>query len=191
MGKPVIFNWRMYLRSWVSTAEISLKPKLNQGTYCTCWCQGLAEVHFRRPTVNTLWMMRGQNQMANQALWKFTIKELSAMYLNRTFTLKGSNSVFDPNTAQSTQNAQGSLETAATAMNHQNGQFVNNKSALSPLCLGSHAREEYTTGEVGLKNPVQKSNSSSEVCSSWKVPFMNQHSTMRHSPFFTITTAPC
>ena len=167
----------------VSTTEISLKPKLDHATYCTCWCQGWAEVHIRRPTGNTSWMMRVQNQMGNQASWEFPIKELSAMYLNSIFTMKGSNSVSDPTSAQSsptTQNAESMIGSSKITGNHQDSNIrplQNSKSPPSPLSPGSPG-EEYT-GDVGLKNPVRRSNSSPEMCSSWKAPFMNQQRDIR------------
>ena len=48
---------------------------------CTCWCQGWAEIHIRRPTGNTSWMMRVQNQIGNNSAADLPIREISAMFL--------------------------------------------------------------------------------------------------------------
>ncbi|CAG7833459.1 unnamed protein product [Allacma fusca] len=184
--------------SAATTHEITLKPK-SEHSLCTCWCQGWAEVHIRRPTGNTSWMMRVQNQLGNHTGFEFPIKELSALYMNTMFTLKsvptsgeGSSTHSSPghkanpflsNPQQANNNVSNGSQFASNNVSQQaiNNGLENNKdfqinstppSPLSPNCAGSPI-EEYCS-ESGRKNPVRRSNSSPEMCSSWKAPFMNQ-----------------
>lgn len=47
---------------------------------CSCWCQGWAEIHVRRPTGDMSWVMRIQNQITQQH--EFPLNEVSSLFMS-------------------------------------------------------------------------------------------------------------
>ncbi|XP_071489878.1 tuberin-like [Diadema antillarum] len=68
--------------------EMRFKPRFSSRIssasiyQCTCWCQGWAEIHVRRPTGNTSWIMRIQNGGALLPCpEEFPVADISALLL--------------------------------------------------------------------------------------------------------------
>lgn len=48
---------------------------------CSCWCQGWAEILVRRPTGNTSWVIRIQNQLQSNGGVDLPLAEISKLLL--------------------------------------------------------------------------------------------------------------
>ncbi|KAJ8682291.1 hypothetical protein QAD02_018083 [Eretmocerus hayati] len=158
---------------------------------CACWCQGWAEIHVRRPTGDMSWVMRIQNGMHLDAPVDLPVDNLTALYMPTADMLvhhKSQDLVSELSEDEVPDTVDKNLES-----NHSDvGNLAKSgaSSSSGPIDIpGSPARpcpsrpslrdsleslEEDEDESRKSRNPVRRSNSSPEMSSNWKNPFLNK-----------------
>ncbi|XP_011497969.1 PREDICTED: tuberin [Ceratosolen solmsi marchali] len=157
---------------------------------CACWCQGWAEIYVRRPTGDMSWIMRIQNSMNLDTTYDLPLDNITALYMPTTDMLpqKNQDLMLEFSEDEIPDTAEKILESNQTEAGHviKSGTSF----ASGPIDIpGSPARpstsrpsprdslESLDEGEEESKksrNPVRRSNSSPEMSSNWKNPFLNK-----------------
>lgn len=162
---------------------------------CSCWCQGWAEIHVRRPTGDMSWVMRIQNQIAQDnefplneisslfmpSLSKESLKEepvmtpieldVSAVKIPRPISVPVYVSI---NTSVPSIPVP-VIETTSSAVSGP----ISIPDSRGPSRQSSRESDDcepflYYEDGTRARNPVRRSNSSPEMSASWKNPFMAQ-----------------
>lgn len=162
---------------------------------CSCWCQGWAEIHVRRPTGDMSWVMRIQNQIAQDnefplneisslfmpSLSKESLKEepvmtpieldVSAVKIPRPISVP----VYVSISSSVPSIPVPVIETTSSAVSGP----ISIPDSRGPSRQSSRESDDcepflYYEDGTRARNPVRRSNSSPEMSASWKNPFMAQ-----------------
>lgn len=181
------------------------EPEHQEKQYCACWCQGWAEIYVRRPTGDTSWAMRIQNQSNYQTSPSdFPLTDITTLFLP-SLTIRKDQQFEDFESKHLRINSENLEESEYDAMlEHHFDESVDVSTGLhtnitdtvpvmipgSPIkrspsrqssrdsmegtdsCLEDDGLE--SEDREKLRNPVRRSNSSPEMSSSWKNPFLNR-----------------
>ncbi|KAJ9583770.1 hypothetical protein L9F63_021894, partial [Diploptera punctata] len=179
------------------TKEVEQQEK----QFCACWCQGWAEIYVRRPTGDTSWAMRIQNQSHCQSSPSdFPLSDITTLFMP-SLTVRRDQQFEDFVSKHSRINSENLAESEYDAMlDHHFDENVDVSSNLrtnvtdtAPVMIpgspikrspsrqssrdsmeGTDAYLEDDDCTEKLRNPVRRSNSSPEMSSSWKNPFLNR-----------------
>uniref|UniRef100_A0A1Y1N0Q7 Rap-GAP domain-containing protein n=1 Tax=Photinus pyralis TaxID=7054 RepID=A0A1Y1N0Q7_PHOPY len=157
--------------------SIDGKPSAKQA--CVCWCQGWAEIYVRRATGDMSWIMRIQNQLSQQL-------NICDYPLNEILTL------FTPSVqqcAEEMESTDNQCQSESVETGNPDEEFSSTASMPISIpgspCKQSPSRQSsrdsidedmeniYEDGSKS-RNPVRRSNSSPEMSSNWKNPFLQK-----------------
>ncbi|OXU24396.1 hypothetical protein TSAR_012885 [Trichomalopsis sarcophagae] len=157
---------------------------------CACWCQGWAEIYVRRPTGDMSWIMRIQNSMHEVSPYELPLDNITALYMPTTDILPQKSqdlaSEFSedeiPDTTEKTlEPIQAEANTVVKpSTSSTSGPIDIPGSPARPSPSRPSPRDSLESLEEGeeesrkSRNPVRRSNSSPEMSSNWKNPFLNK-----------------
>ncbi|XP_014220709.1 tuberin [Trichogramma pretiosum] len=158
---------------------------------CACWCQGWAEIYVRRPTGDTSWIMRIQNMMHLDMPYDLPLDNLTALYMPTTDMLPQKTSqdlvseysedeshldAIDKNLEHISPDV-GSVLKSGISSSSEPIDIPSSPARPSPSKHSPRDSLESLEGEDDSRksrNPVRRSNSSPEMSSNWKNPFLSK-----------------
>ncbi|XP_017770423.1 PREDICTED: tuberin [Nicrophorus vespilloides] len=153
---------------------------------CVCWCQGWAEIHIRRPTGDTSWIMRIQNQTSHQTnIYEFPLNEISGLLkpslrgiaesehaCNRQISSEDDSS---SHRQSSTEDGPSTSTTMPISIpGSPNKQSPSRQSSRDSMEADADVETIFYDEGGRSRNPVRRSNSSPEMSTNWKNPFLMQ-----------------
>ncbi|VVC44066.1 Rap GTPase activating protein domain,Tuberin,Armadillo-like helical,Armadillo-type [Cinara cedri] len=178
--------------------SFSNADRIDKKQSCSCWCQSWAEICVRCPTGVMSWMIRVQNDRNFQDLNSdSSMFDVSTLF-HPSLGLKVSNGEID-RIRQYLEDEKLILEkyiATDEAIKIEANDKLSSRVPSEPVCIpGSPSKlapsrqnsqescdvedeyydvEDFENGENRLRNPVRRSNSSPEMSSGWKNPFMKE-----------------
>ncbi|XP_063234483.1 tuberin isoform X2 [Bacillus rossius redtenbacheri] len=188
----------------------SHEPEKQERQFCACWCQGWAEIHIRRPTGDMSWVMRIQNHFSYQlSPPDFPLADISTLFMPSLNTrseqledyISGHKRINSENLPESEYDAilDHHFEQDTEGLTNSHPVLGVNTGPSGPILIpGSPMRREisrqnsrdsldcdgdlYDGEESGKsRNPVRRSNSSPEMSSTWKNPFLHREKDKKES----------
>lgn len=164
---------------------------------CICWCQNWAEVYIRRPTGDVSWMMRLQNEMTSHYLPDFPFTDITTLFFPTIS--KRLEEIYQPSQDEAKENLalkpllnglenhRSSVESLKDNSNPSSTtgscERIVSEPVSIPFSPSRHSSIDSVHEEDDLedfdsnsknRNPVRRSNSSPEMSSNWKNPFLQK-----------------